>query len=73
MTQPRHVMRLDSDPGTREVWVCDTCLYRILRDWSVPGPPLVLFEGDPNAIHSGGLIGMEVEQLPDDKWVWEND
>ena len=59
MTQPRHVMRLDSDPGSSEIWVCDTCLRRVLIQWQ-PWEMTVLYDGDLDAIHSGGKGGMQI-------------
>jgi len=59
--EERHAMELISThPTGVEEWYCPTCGYRFLMQWPPAYKKTILVEGDPTAMHSGGVGGVSM-------------
>jgi hypothetical protein len=59
--QEKHTMMIAKTyPNGAEEWVCPTCGLRFVMQWPPVFKKIILEEGDPNAIHSGGKGGVVI-------------
>jgi hypothetical protein len=65
-THDKHVMELVAEyaDGSQE-WHCPTCGRRFIMKWPPDYNRAILDEGNPNAVHSGEVNGLDIAQYVD--------